>query len=432
MPARVGSPLATTLRREERSWLGQAAGQADRVPGRPRGHRAGRADRAVEGGRGRRAARPSCCRPETARSRPSTTSTRATRSRSTARSPTPTPSDYDGLVLPGGVANPDFLRTDEDAVAFVRAFFEQAKPVGGDLPRRRGRWSRPTSSSGRTLTSWPSLQTDLRNAGATWVDEEVLVDQGLVTSRKPDDLPAFCAKIVEEFVRGRARRAGAAASSWPSRRRDPRHRRHARRHELPPRASRGSGRSAQHGVVLPIWRIHRHIGMGGDQLVAALAGEEFDARAGRRRPRGREGALHGADRRGRAARGRARADRRTCSERGPRGRPRLLGQAGRGRPLPRPARRARARRRLDDLRRRRATKPEPDLVAAALEKAGGGRGGHGRRLHLGLRGRQARRRGDGAVLMGGFSEGELREAGAACVFDSLVSVRQNLAQTPLG
>ena len=108
-------------------------------------------------------------------------------------------SEYDGLVLPGGVANPDFLRTDEDAVAFVRAFFEQAKPVAAIC---HAPWTLIEADvvKGRTLTSWPSLQTDLRNAGATWVDEEVVVDGNLITSRKPDDLDAFAAAIVEEFA----------------------------------------------------------------------------------------------------------------------------------------------------------------------------------------------------------------------------------------
>jgi len=111
------------------------------------------------------------------------------------------PGDYDGLVLPGGVANPDQLRTDTDAVQFVRAFFEAGKPVGVIC---HGPWTLINAGvvDGRTLTSWPSLQTDLRNAGAEWVDEEVHVDQGLVSSRRPDDLDAFNAKIVEEFAEG--------------------------------------------------------------------------------------------------------------------------------------------------------------------------------------------------------------------------------------
>jgi deglycase len=111
-------------------------------------------------------------------------------------------SDFDGLVLPGGVANPDFLRTHDDAVGFVRSFFEQAKPVGVIC---HGPWTLVEADvvRGRTLTSWPSLRTDLRNAGAEWVDEEVVVDQGLVSSRNPDDLPAFCAKVVEEIAEGK-------------------------------------------------------------------------------------------------------------------------------------------------------------------------------------------------------------------------------------
>jgi protease I len=110
--------------------------------------------------------------------------------------------DYDGLVLPGGVANPDQLRADKDAVKFVRDFFEQDKPVGVIC---HGPWMlvETGAAKGRKVTSWPSLQTDLRNAGAEWVDQEVVVDNGLVTSRKPDDLPAFNAKIVEEFAEGK-------------------------------------------------------------------------------------------------------------------------------------------------------------------------------------------------------------------------------------
>ena len=109
--------------------------------------------------------------------------------------------DYDGLVLPGGVANPDALRADEDAVQFVRSFFEAGKPVASIC---HGAWTLVEADvvRGRTLTSWPSIRTDIRNAGGTWVDEEVHTDRGLVTSRKPDDLPAFNAKIVEEFAEG--------------------------------------------------------------------------------------------------------------------------------------------------------------------------------------------------------------------------------------
>jgi protease I len=110
--------------------------------------------------------------------------------------------DYDALLLPGGVGNPDILRTDENVVQFVRDFFEQGKPVAAIC---HGPWTLVEAGvlRGRTVTSWPSLQTDIRNAGGTWVDEEVVVDRGLVTSRKPDDLPAFIDKMLEEFAEGK-------------------------------------------------------------------------------------------------------------------------------------------------------------------------------------------------------------------------------------
>jgi protease I len=123
--------------------------------------------------------------------------------------------DYDALVLPGGVANPDFLRADDDATAFVRAFFEAGKPVGAIC---HGPWTLIDAGvvDGLTLTSWPTLRTDLENAGANWVDEEVHVDRGLTTSRKPDDLPAFNAKIVEEFCEGRHEELAEATSGASS------------------------------------------------------------------------------------------------------------------------------------------------------------------------------------------------------------------------
>jgi protease I len=109
--------------------------------------------------------------------------------------------DYDALMLPGGVANPDNLRTHADAVAFARAFFDAGKPVAAIC---HAPWTLVEADvvRGRRLTSWPSLQTDIRNAGGEWADEQVIVDQGLVTSRKPDDLPAFNEKMIEEFCEG--------------------------------------------------------------------------------------------------------------------------------------------------------------------------------------------------------------------------------------
>lgn len=120
------------------------------------------------------------------------------------------PGDFDALLLPGGVANPDQLRAQWKAVEFVRAFYEAGKPIAAIC---HGPWTLIEAGvvQGHRVTSWPSLKTDLRNAGANWVDEEVVVDNGLVTSRKPDDLPAFNARMIEEFAEGRhARRAGSA------------------------------------------------------------------------------------------------------------------------------------------------------------------------------------------------------------------------------
>jgi protease I len=123
--------------------------------------------------------------------------------------------DYDGLMLPGGVANPDNLRTHEEAVRFVQGFVNGGKPIAAIC---HAPWTLVEADAvkGRTLTSWPSLRTDIRNAGGTWVDEEVHVDQGLVTSRKPDDIPAFNDKMIEEFAEGEhevREKAGAASSA---------------------------------------------------------------------------------------------------------------------------------------------------------------------------------------------------------------------------
>ena len=116
------------------------------------------------------------------------------------------PDDYDALLLPGGVMNPDRLRMQPKAVAFVKAFFDAGKPVGAIC---HGPWLviEAGAARGRQMTSWPSLQTDLRNAGAHWVDRESVVDGNLVTSRKPDDIPAFNRAVIEQFSKKRSRQA---------------------------------------------------------------------------------------------------------------------------------------------------------------------------------------------------------------------------------
>ena len=110
--------------------------------------------------------------------------------------------DYDAIVLPGGVINPDQLRLEPKAIDFIRAFAQASKPIAAIC---HGPWTLINAEAveGRKMTSWPSLEADLKNAGAEWVDQEVVVDRGLVTSRNPDDLPAFCEKMIEEFAEGR-------------------------------------------------------------------------------------------------------------------------------------------------------------------------------------------------------------------------------------
>lgn len=118
------------------------------------------------------------------------------------------PQDFDALLLPGGVMNPDYLRTEPQAVAFAKAFFDAGKPVASIC---HGPWTiiETGAARGRRMTSWPSLKTDLRNAGAEWVDQQVVVDQNLVTSRKPDDIPAFNPEIIKLFAGARGKQRAA-------------------------------------------------------------------------------------------------------------------------------------------------------------------------------------------------------------------------------
>ncbi len=121
---------------------------------------------------------------------------------------------YDALVLPGGVINPDKLRVIPEALAFVRKFFDAGKPIGAIC---HGPWTLIDAGcvEGKTMTSWPSVRTDLVNAGARWVDEEVVTDEGLVTSRKPDDIPAFTKKLIEEIAEGHGEARAQATATQP-------------------------------------------------------------------------------------------------------------------------------------------------------------------------------------------------------------------------
>lgn len=122
------------------------------------------------------------------------------------------PEEFDALMIPGGLMNPDALRSSEEALEFVRHFFREGKPVAAIC---HAPWVLIDASviRGRTVTSWPAIKTDVRNAGANWVDQEVVVDNGLVTSRKPDDIPAFNKKMIEEFCEGRHKGTSGTASA---------------------------------------------------------------------------------------------------------------------------------------------------------------------------------------------------------------------------
>jgi protease I len=122
------------------------------------------------------------------------------------------PENFDALMIPGGLMNPDTLRSTEEALEFVRHFFREGKPVAAIC---HAPWVLIDAGvvRGRTLTSWPAIKTDVRNAGGNWVDQEVVVDNGLVTSRKPDDIPAFNEKMIEEFCEGRHQARSGTASA---------------------------------------------------------------------------------------------------------------------------------------------------------------------------------------------------------------------------
>ena len=340
-------------------------------------------------------------------------------------------SDYDGLVLPGGVANPDFLRMDEDAVAFVREFFEQAKPVAAIC---HGPW---------TLIEADVVQRPQDHLVAVAADRPAqrgrqLGRRGGRRRRGPRDLPqarrpqAFCAKAVEELCEGEhAEQARSVVAGRPSRRRSWTSTGRSSTRTTSTR-SRGTGRSASTAWCCRSGASTATSGWAATSWSPPSSGEEFDAEHGDD-VRAAEKALYmslivevepleG-----------ARELIADLRESGPRRGARLLRQAGRGRPLPRAARRARRSSTAGRPRpTSRRTKPEPDLVAAAVEKAGGGKA-----VMVGDSTwdcESAKRAGvkTVGVLTGGFSEQELLDAGATCVFDSLVALRRDLAQTPLG
>ena len=321
---------------------------------------------------------------------------------------TRTPSRYDGLVLPGGVANPDFLRVDRDAVAFVRAFFEQAKPVAVIC---HGPWTLVEADVVRgPHADLVAVAADgPPQRGRDWVDEEVHVDEGLVTSRNPDDLPAFCAKLVEEFAEGEHEGSAERARTREARRRRSSTSTARSSTRTTTTRSPGTGRSARSGETLPLSRdppAHRD-----------------GRRPAGRRPRRRRLRARARRRRARRPRGDRYAE--LIEEVEPLAGARDLLVALHGRAAapscspPRP-RRTRStttstcstRATWPTAGRRRPTwsetKPEPDLVVAAVEKAGGGPGGDGGRLDVGLRGG-----GRAGVPAVGRAHGRLLRAGAA-------------------
>ena len=342
-----------------------------------------------------------------------------------------TPPTTTALVLPGGVANPDFLRMDEDAVALRARVLRAGQAGRRRSATARGRWSRPTCA-GRTLTSWPSLQTDIRNAGGTGSTRRSWSTRASSPCRNPDDLPAFCDKIVEEFCEGEHEGAVAQRRApRPLDRRDHRHRRHARRHELPPRdrvvprvpRARVRGSAVADPPPASGWAATSWSPPWSARTSTSEHGDEH--------PRRGEAGLHGAHRRGRAARGRPRADRRARE----RGYTVVLASSAKPDEVEHYIELLGVRdlvARLDDVGRRGADQARARPRHRGDREGRRGRRGDDRRLGVGLRGGEARRVPTIGVLTGGFSREELEEAGAATVFDSIVELKDDLDSTPLG